>query len=345
MHIRFPAPLENGNLVAITAPSTGVISALHPRLEYAESALRDQGFHVVEGQCLRHNYKNVSADKQQRANELMAFLTDPTIHAVMPPWGGELAIELLALLDFAQLAQSPAKWFSGYSDLSTLHIPLTLLAGWATLHGPNLMDLAGSAPDSTTATIYSVLTSSRGTSVTQHSSAHYQITEADWITQPTANFNLNQATQWKRLDQPHQAASFSGRLIGGCLDTLSRLAGTQFADIPKFCDEFATDGVILYFENAEMRPCEFTRTLISLRMQGWFEQLRGVLIGRSSATIETDNTRQNYQDALHSALSGLSMPIIYDVDIGHLPPQLSLVNGAFAQVTFANAAGAITQQL
>ncbi|WP_143003422.1 hypothetical protein [Melghirimyces thermohalophilus] len=29
----------------------------------------------------------------------------------------------------------------------------------------------------------------------------------------------------------------------------------------------------------------------------------------------------------------MDVPVIYDVDIGHVPPQLTLVNGVFATVT------------
>jgi muramoyltetrapeptide carboxypeptidase len=36
---------------------------------------------------------------------------------------------------------------------------------------------------------------------------------------------------------------------------------------------------------------------------------------------------------VYQELSGeLGLPIIYDIDCGHLPPQITLVNGAFAEV-------------
>src|SRR5918994_957781 len=68
------------------------------------------------------------------------MLTDPTIRAVVPPWGGELAIDLLPLLDVAAIGQAQPTWLVGYSDTSTLLLPLTLLTGTATLHAPGLMD-------------------------------------------------------------------------------------------------------------------------------------------------------------------------------------------------------------
>lgn len=85
----------------------------------------------------------------------------------MPPWGGDLAIELLELIDFEKLKAVEPKWFSGFSDLTTLHFPLTILSGWATAHGPNLMELGARVLDETTGRIWTVLESERGSTVTQ----------------------------------------------------------------------------------------------------------------------------------------------------------------------------------
>ncbi len=58
---------------------------------------------------------------------------------MLPPWGGELAIELIEYIDWDVIADSET-WFVGWPDISTLLMPLTILTGVATLHGVNLMD-------------------------------------------------------------------------------------------------------------------------------------------------------------------------------------------------------------
>ena len=68
------------------------------------------------------------------------MLTDPSIRAAVPPWGGELGIDLLHLLDFDAIGAAEPTWLVGLSDTTTVMVPLTLLTGWATLHGENLMD-------------------------------------------------------------------------------------------------------------------------------------------------------------------------------------------------------------
>lgn len=95
-----------------------------------------------------------------------------------------------------------------------------------------------------------------------------------------------------------------------------------------------------------MAPCELTRALFSLRLQGWFDNLNGVLIGRSAAPDVSDPTKHNYLDALKAAFENIAVPVLYDVDIGHIPPQISfLVNGADATVFFAENGSWVTQQL
>jgi muramoyltetrapeptide carboxypeptidase len=144
--LNFPAPLRPGDLIAVTAPSSGVPAPLHARLDLVIAHLRAQGYRVIEGACLRAEHKDASAPAAERAAELMRFLSDPTVAAVLPPWGGELATELLDRLDFEALRGLPPKWLLGFSDLSTLQLPLALCSGWSSAHGANLMDLVPTQP-------------------------------------------------------------------------------------------------------------------------------------------------------------------------------------------------------
>ena len=58
------------------------------------------------------------------------MLTDPGIRAVIPPWGGELAVELLPHLDLRAIASTPS-WLVGFSDISTLLLAITSATGMA----------------------------------------------------------------------------------------------------------------------------------------------------------------------------------------------------------------------
>ncbi|MEU3600934.1 LD-carboxypeptidase [Streptomyces sp. NPDC006798] len=81
------------------------------RFRLAVEVLESRGYEVV-GSCM-DGTRHVSAPAGRRAEELTELLTDPSIRAVVPPWGGETAIDLLSLLDFGRLRAAEPTWFVG----------------------------------------------------------------------------------------------------------------------------------------------------------------------------------------------------------------------------------------
>jgi len=86
MSLRYPAPLQPGDRIGVTAPSSGVPAALRGRLDFAVEHLRGRGYDVVVGRCM-DGVGIVSAPARERADELGRMLADPDIRAVVPPWG------------------------------------------------------------------------------------------------------------------------------------------------------------------------------------------------------------------------------------------------------------------
>ncbi|MFO1338886.1 MAG: S66 peptidase family protein [Burkholderiaceae bacterium] len=342
--LRFPRPLTSGATIGVTAASSGVAGAALARLDTVLAALRGRGFRIVEGAHLRRQHQDASAPAPERAAELMRFLVDPAIDAVLPPWGGERAIELLPLLDFDALRARPAKWLSGFSDLSTLQLPLALCAGWASAHGTNLMDMVPRQTDPLVTGALDRLSHEGPAPLVQHASTRYQARGTPLADDPATPLNLTEPTRWRRLDgRDDEALVLQGRLIGGCLDTVSRLAGTRYGDLPRFVRDSGPDGVLLYLENCELSPCEELRALVSLRLHGWFDGLAGLLLGRSAAPPADGPGRLDHEQAVRDALGGLACPVLLDLDIGHRQPQFTLVNGALAVCRYEAGGGSLAQ--
>jgi muramoyltetrapeptide carboxypeptidase len=322
-----------------------VEAPLHARLNLVIQHLRDQGFVVEEGQCLRDQAHSASASASARAAELMHFMQRDDVHAIIPPWGGELAVQLLDRLDWPALQTAQPKWLLGYSDTSTWLLPVTLKLGWATAHGPCLMDLAPGQADPLTSRVMTHLGTAHGASFMQQQSAAWQLKWTDFADVPTTTYQLTEPTLWRELHGATQAQC-RGRLIGGCVDTLVHIAATPFGDVRQFIATHAHEGTLLYLENAEQSPTALVRALHQLRWAGWLDGLAGLLIGRSAAPDSTRATELRYADALQDTLADLACPVLLDVDIGHRPPQLLLINGARADVHWrATAGGHITQTL
>ncbi|MBL8324362.1 MAG: LD-carboxypeptidase [Rubrivivax sp.] len=290
-------------------------------------------------------------------------LVRDNVAAVIPPWGGELAIELLDRLDWGALARARPKWLLGYSDTSTLLVPLTLRLGWATAHGPCLMDLAPGQDDPLTAGVLPALALPPGSHFEQRQSARWQKQWTDFALVPDTTYALTEPTRWRTLGGEPRAQA-RGRLIGGCLDTLVHTAGTEHGGVRGFVARCAAagEGVLLYLENSGLSPAEVVRALHRLRWAGWLAGLAGLLIGRSAAPDSTAADALRYDRALEQALepalilapgpvparagSPVPCPVLVDVDIGHRPPQMLLINGALAEVEFdAQRGGRLTQWL
>ena len=347
MSIRYPRPLSRGDRIVVTAPSSGVDAPLHARLNLALAHLCAQGFEVEEGRCLRQESRSASAPAEARAAELMQCLLRDDVAAIIPPWGGELAVELLDRLDWPAFSSARPKWLLGYSDTSTWLLPITLRLGWATAHGPCLMDMVAGQTDTLTRNAMSVPATPAGGQVVQRQSSHWQLKWADFALVPDSVYQLTETTRWRAL-QGQRELSFSGRLIGGCLDTLMHTAGTAHGDVATLIRQHRRcgDGTILYLENAGLSPTDWVRAMHRLRWAGWLDGLAGVLIGRSAAPDTTAATDLRYAQALAATLGALPCPVLVDVDIGHLPPQLVLINGALARVSWSDAAGGcLTQRL
>src|SRR3954453_7536222 len=92
--IRFPAPLRPGDKIAVTSPSAGASGPGAERVEFCVDWLRAEGYEVLVGDCMDGS-GITSAPAERRAAELTAMLSDPDIRCVLPPWGGETAIDLV----------------------------------------------------------------------------------------------------------------------------------------------------------------------------------------------------------------------------------------------------------
>lgn len=73
--------------------------------------------------------------------------------------------------------------------------------------------------------------------------------------------------------------------------------------------------MIVYLEAAGDDAATICRNLHGLRLAGWFEHARAILIGRTNAP---DYPGLTQQEAALDALGRLGLPIVFDLEIGHV---------------------------
>lgn len=338
MELRFPPPLRPGDRIGVTSPSAGVAGDGARRIDFCVDWLRRRGYDVVVGECM-DGERWVSAPKRQRAEELTAMLTDPSIRAVVPPWGGAgTALDLLDQLDYEAIAAADPTWVVGYSDSATWMVPLTLRTGLATLHGDNLADTPYAAPDGL---VHWLDLAAATGPVTQRDSGRVM----DWV-----RFSEDAtATRWRDVGpgawrlEGADTLDVTGTLIGGCTETMAGIAGTPYGDVRAFGAEHGP--LLVYVEASDDEAFSICRNLHTLRLAGWFEHAAAILVGRASApdSLPGDPAGMTQREAVLDALGDLGLPLLLDVEIGHVPPHLPLLNGARARLVVDGETRQLTQ--
>jgi muramoyltetrapeptide carboxypeptidase len=147
---------------------------------------------------------------------------------------------------------------------------------------------------------------------------------------------------WNRLDGDG-TVDVTGRLVGGCIETVRHLVGTPYGNVAQFRREAAPEeGLIVYVEAANDDAFAVCRSLHGMRLAGFFDEASAVLIAR---TIAPGSRTLTQREAVLDALGQLGVPIIADVGCGHVPPYLPIVNGALGHLRFSTRFASLTQSL
>ena len=329
-------PIMQTQSIGVTAPSSGVAPEIHETLKKAILRQEQRGFAVTVGKTAWTQAFAKSAPAEIRAAELMDMLVDPSIGIVMPPWGGELLVEILEFMDFQKI---PPKWVVGYSDISVLLLAITLKTGIATAHGLNFVDTRGPEMDAVSAKWLEVLHLAAGESIEQQASEKYQL-NWDHEKPSPVTFHLTENTEWKTVSG--ESEQMEGRLLGGCIDVIRHLIGTPYGDVDAFRQRHIPgEPVIWYLENCEMNIADLKRSLTQMKYAGWFYGISGIVFGRSPANepVNGYTAERMYADLSEE----LGVPIVYDIDCGHVPPQLTFINGAYAVIEAGGGTGKMLQ--
>ena len=80
--------------------------------------------------------------------------------------------------------------------------------------------------------------------------------------------------------------------------------------------------------------------LWEMKESGYFKYTSGFIFGKPAICENEYNI--SYEETLKDALGDLHVPVIYNADIGHVPPQLAIINGSIAEIISKDGKGIIT---
>lgn len=340
--ISFPDIVTQNSKIGVTAMSSGLNDERGMiKLKSAIKNFTNKGFEIVETDNVRNGAKLVSGNAMNRANEFLELWQREDIPYIIVACGGEFLMETLPYLHQNKdiISSQKSKWVQGFSDVSLLNFYLTTNYNFATIHANSFSSYAMVPWDQSLETPLDFVTNN--TELLQKNFNFYE-KERDRSAGAECNpYRLTEKVTYKNLYQ-EQPVKFSGRLIGGCMDVLKVLIGTPMDNTKAFCEKFE-EGMIWYLENCEMTVTDIKRTLWQMKHAGWFQNTRGFIFGRTNAKENIDDF--SYEDALHDVLDELNVPIIYEADFGHVAPQWTLINGAFAEFEYEDGKASLKQTI
>ena len=323
----YPKFLKQNDLIGITAPSSGVGYKLES-FEKSLNSLKENGFNIIETENVRSE-SFVSSSAKVRCEQIDQLVKNDEVKMILAASGGDFLVEILPCLNLDNIEQNP-KWFMGYSDPTTLLYLITTKLDIATLYGVN----AGSYDQTILhESLKNNIEIIKGNIVSQNSFELYEAQRDEKID----GYNLSEKVYWETLNGE---VNIKGRIIGGCLDSLRLLLGTEFDYTKQFVEKYKEDGFIWYFDIYSMSSEEVYCTLFQMKQAGWFENLKGIIVGRVLYKEEYCTT---YQEALKRIFDDI--PLIYNADIGHVSPKMTIINGTLAQVKAKNGKGKISFEL
>lgn len=125
---------------------------------------------------------------------------------------------------------------------------------------------------------------------------------------------------------------FEGRLLGGCMDCLVNLTGTKYDKVNEFIERYKEDGILWFLEACDLNLMSIRRAMWQMEHAGWFRYCKGFLIGRPRIGMEQEEFGIDHYQAAYEMLRQYHVPVMMDLDIGHLPPMMPLICGSMARV-------------
>lgn len=341
-NIVYPKPISSDATIGVTAMSSGLNDERgNIKLKSAINNFTSKGFKILETSDVRNGEKLVSDTSEKRAEEFLELWKNENVPYIIVACGGEFLMETLPYLHQNKeifLKYSP-KWVQGFSDVSLLNFYLTTNYNFATIHANSFSSYAMVPWDDSLKTPLEIVKSNAD--FKQDSFIFYEKMRDRSAGAECNPYNLTEKVEYKNL-YSGENVNFSGRLLGGCIDVLRTIIGTPMDNTKNFCN-VAEEGIVWYLENCELPVTDFKRVLWQMKMAGWFENANGFIIGRTNfnQTIEDFS----YEDALHDILDDMKVPVIYDADFGHVAPQWTMINGAFAEFKYESGKAQILQIL
>ena len=327
--------------IAIVSLSSGIIGepSVQFEVEIGLRRLKEYGLNV---KFMPHALKGldyVREHPEKRAGDLLEAFRDPETDMILCAIGGDDTYRLLPyLFDHQELAGAVTdKIFLGFSDTTVNHLMLHKV-GLRTFYGQSfLSDLCEPGPEMLpyTRKYFEELIATGGIREVAPSDVWYEEREEFTPECVGSRVPAHPDRGFELLQGP---PVFSGKILGGCIDTLyDFFSGDRYADMPALCEKYHLfpekeewKGRILLLESSEEtpEPEKYRQALEYLKGRGVFDAVSGVLAGKPM----NETYAGEYRQLLREVAGRPGLPIVFNLNIGHATPRCILPFGVDATV-------------
>lgn len=332
--LKKPKTLKPGSKVAAVCLSSGLASLFPEVFEWGRKQIQDKlGLEVVPMKNTLCSPDEIYKKPALRVADFYEAWERPDIDGVISVIGGDDSIRLLKLMDPARIKRN-SKVFLGCSDTTVSHL-LLQQCGISSFYGPAVIygfaEFGGLSPYTAdsfrkaamSGEVIGELAPFIGDSVAGYSS--WKDPELR-ITSPT-----RPNPEWRWINGTGVG---HGRLFGGCIEVLSPLS--MATGIWPTSSDFWDDKILFLEYSRELANEEYTRWFLrNLAAQGILSRIKGLLIGRCHFSVSEEDS-ENILIAVQKIVleeEGLfNLPIIANIDFGHVTPMMTLPYGALTKI-------------
>nr|WP_288977112.1 S66 peptidase family protein [uncultured Blautia sp.] len=301
--------------IGIISPASSVMNLYPNRVQNGIRFLESQGYKVKFGEFSYEMCGYYSTSKEKRINDINTFLHDSEIDIIMASIGGYNSNQLLDSLDYSLIKQSK-KIFCGYSDITAMLLAIHYKADIRVVHGPTFLPELCEYPSPYDYTL-EYFTKALSYEQFTYKEPLYNINQyRDWSEDEREMLSKQKSkpTRWRIYNK----GSAHAKIIGGNLQTLALLIGSEYCPVSFF------ENKILFLEDCCERLARVDAILQSLKLKGVFDIIQGLIIGK----FTNNEINKAVPELLDNLKISNDIPIIYDIDLGHTSPMISVPLGA-----------------
>ena len=327
--MRFPDFLKENGAIGFVAPSFGCnIEPYRTAFDHAQEKFKALGHTLVLGpNCYEGKGIGISNTPAACGQELTEGYLSSDSDVLISCGGGELMCEILDYVDFEQIKAAKPKWYMGYSDNTNMTFLLATLCDMASIYGPCAAAFGMEPWHASIRDAYQVLTGKLS------EVKGYPLWEKESLKDEEHPLEPINATEPRKIRcfPENKKSAFSGRLIGGCMDCLVNLLGTCYDNVEAFNECYSEEGIVWFLEACDLNVMGIRRAIWQMKHAGWFSHVKGFLIGRPLCHGQELLGLDQYR-AVTDLLQEYDVPVLMDLDIGHIAPMMPLICGSHVDV-------------